>query len=62
MICTLRQTWLECSNQGECAEGTRNEYKGLVGKPEGMKTLDRRKRRSVDNIKMDLEDICEGVD
>jgi hypothetical protein len=32
----------------------RNTNRLLVGKPEGMRPLARPKRRSVDNIKMDL--------
>jgi hypothetical protein len=33
----------------------RNEYKILVGKPEGKRPLRRPRRRLVDNIKMDLK-------
>jgi hypothetical protein len=41
----------------------RNAYKILVGKPEGKRPLGRRRRRWVDNIKMDLRVIeCNGVD
>jgi hypothetical protein len=32
----------------------RNEYRVLVGKPEGKGPLERPRRRWVDNIKMDL--------
>jgi hypothetical protein len=32
----------------------RNAYRILVGKPEGKRPLGRPRRRSVDNIKMDL--------
>jgi hypothetical protein len=35
----------------------RNVYRLLVGKPEGKKPLGRPRRRSVDNIKMDLLEI-----
>jgi hypothetical protein len=35
----------------------RNAYRILVGKPEGKRPLGRPKRRSVDNIKMDLREI-----
>jgi hypothetical protein len=38
-------------------EAKRNAYKILVGKPEGKIPLGRRKRRWVDNIKMDLREI-----
>jgi hypothetical protein len=41
----------------------RNEYRILVGKPEGKRTLGRPRRRWVDNIKMDLKEIkWEDVD
>jgi hypothetical protein len=35
----------------------RNAYRILVGKPEGKRPLGRPRRRSVDNIKMDLREI-----
>jgi hypothetical protein len=38
----------------------RNAYRILVGKPEGKKSLGRRRRRWVDNIKIDLRDIGWG--
>jgi hypothetical protein len=39
---------------------TRNEYRILVGKPEGKRPLGRSRRMWVDNIKMDLrlDGIC----
>jgi hypothetical protein len=36
---------------------TGNAYRILVGKPEGKRPLGRRRRRWVDNIKMDLGEI-----
>jgi hypothetical protein len=36
---------------------TRNAYRILVGKPEGKRPLGRPRRRWMDNIKMDLEEI-----
>jgi hypothetical protein len=47
-----------CSTNGE----KRNAYRILVGKPEGKRPLGRPRRRSVDNIKMDLREIGCGVD
>jgi hypothetical protein len=48
-----------CSTNGE----KRNAYRILVGKPEGKKPLGRPRRRSVDNIKIDLREIgWDGVD
>jgi hypothetical protein len=41
----------------------RNAYRLLVGKPEGKRPLGRPRRRSVDNIKMNLgETGWDGVD
>jgi hypothetical protein len=37
-----------------------NAYRLLVGKPEGKRPLGRPRRRWVDNIKMDILDICWG--
>jgi hypothetical protein len=45
-----------CSTNGE--EG--NVYRLLVGKPEGKRLLGRPRRRWVDDIKMDLEEIGRG--
>jgi hypothetical protein len=38
----------------------RGLYRVLVGKPEGMRSLDRPRRRCEDNIKMDLQEIGHG--
>jgi hypothetical protein len=35
----------------------RNAYRLLVGKPEGKRPLGRPRRRWVDNIRMDLEEV-----
>jgi hypothetical protein len=43
----------ECSMNG----AKRNPHRILVGKPEGKRPLGRRKRRWVDNTKMDLGEI-----
>jgi hypothetical protein len=41
----------------------RNTYRILMGKPEGKRRLGRPRRRSVDNIKMNLREIgWDGVD
>jgi hypothetical protein len=42
-------------------EEKRNAYRLLVGKPEGKRPLGRLRRRSVDNIKMDLLEIVGAV-
>ena len=41
-------------------EERRGVHKGLVGKPEGKRSLGRPRRRWEDNIKMDLEDVGRG--
>jgi hypothetical protein len=44
-------------------EEKRSAYRILVGKPEGKRPLGRRRRRWVDNIKMDVKQIgWDGVD
>jgi hypothetical protein len=41
----------------------RNAYRILVGKPEGKRPLGRPRRKSVDNIKIDIIEIgWDGVD
>ena len=41
----------------------RGEYRDLVGKPEGKRTLGRTKRWWEGNIKMDLQTVeCGGID
>jgi hypothetical protein len=48
-----------------CADLIRNRWIHyiLVGKPEGKRPLGRRRRRRVDNIKIDLRDIgWDGMD
>jgi hypothetical protein len=41
----------------------KNAYRILVGNPEGKRPLGRRRRRWVDNIKMDLREIrWDGMD
>jgi hypothetical protein len=42
-----------CSTDGE----KRNEYRLLVGKPEGKRPLGRPRRRWVDNIRMDPGEV-----
>ena len=48
-----------CRTYGE----RRGVYRVLVGKPEGKRPLGRPRRRWVDNIKMDLQEVgCGGMD
>ena len=37
-------------------------YRFLMGKPEGKRLLERRRRRWEDNIKMDLQEMGWGMD
>jgi len=37
--------------------GERGVYRVLLGKPEGRRPLRRPRRRSVDNIRMDLQEV-----
>ena len=44
-------------------EESRGVYRVLVGKSEGKRPLGRPRRRWVDNIKMNLQEVrCEGMD
>jgi hypothetical protein len=45
--------WGHVARMGE----TRTAYRGLVGKPEGKRSLGRPRRRWEDNIKMDLQEV-----
>jgi len=48
-----------CSRYGK----RRGVYRILVGKPEGKRPLGRPRRRWVDNIKIDIQDVgCGGKD
>jgi len=41
----------------------RGLYRGLMGKPQGMRPLGRPRHRWEDNIKMDLQEVgCRGID
>jgi hypothetical protein len=54
MMKSWRIRWIgHVARMGE----TRNEYRKLVGRPEGKRPLGRPRRRCVDNIKMDLREI-----
>jgi hypothetical protein len=54
MIKSRRMRWAgHVARMGE----KMNAYRILVGNPEGKRPLGRPRRRSVDNIKMDLEEI-----
>jgi hypothetical protein len=60
MIKSWRMRW---AGHVARTEATRNAYRIWVGKPEEQKPLRRPRRRSVDNIKIDLREIrWDGVD
>ena len=53
----------DCSIVETCSLCERGVYRVLVGKPEGKRPLGRRRRRWVDNIRMDLQEVgCGYVD
>jgi hypothetical protein len=54
MIKSRRMRW---AGHIACIGEKRNGYRLLVEKPEGRRPLGRRRRRWVDNIKMDLREI-----
>jgi hypothetical protein len=54
IIKSRRMKW---AGQVARMEEKRNAYKLLVGKPEGKRPLGRRRRRRVDNIRMDLGEV-----
>jgi hypothetical protein len=54
MIKSRRMKWAEhVARRGE----TRNAYRIMVGKQEGKRPPERQRRRSVDNIEIDLREI-----
>ena len=44
-----------------CMGEERGAYRVLVGKPEGKRPLGRPRRRWVDNIRMDLQEVWTGL-
>ena len=60
VIKSRRMSWAEhVARMGE----ERGVYRVLVGKPEGRRPLGRPRRRWVDNIRMDLQEVgCEYMD
>ena len=65
-ICILRlikSRRMRCAGHVERMGEERGAYKVLVGKPEGKRPLGRPRRRWVDNIGMDLQEVgCGYVD
>jgi hypothetical protein len=55
---SMRMRWVgHVARMGE----KRNVYRLFVGKPEGKRPLGRPRRRSIDNIKIDLLDVGLGI-
>jgi len=48
---------LRNTHMRDACSGERGVYRVLVGKPEGKKSLGRPRRRWVDNIRMDLQEV-----
>ena len=60
VIKSKRMRWV--GHVARMGEG-RVVYRVLIGKPEGKRQLGRPRRRSEDNIKMDLQEVgCGGMD
>jgi hypothetical protein len=58
VIKSRRMTWVgHVARMGE----ERGVYRVLVGKPEGKRPLGRPRRRWVDNIRMDLQEVVVGM-
>jgi hypothetical protein len=59
IIRQIKSRWMRWGHVARLGEG-RNVYRGLVGKPEGKRPLERPRRRWEDGIKMDLREIGWG--
>ena len=57
IIRNLKSRRLRWARHVERMEQSRNQYRVLVGKPEGKRPLGRPRRRWEDNIKMDLREV-----
>jgi hypothetical protein len=53
----IKSKRMRCAGHVARMGETRNAYRILVGKPEGKRPLGRPRRRSVDNIKIELRNI-----
>ena len=53
-------TYILWAGHVACMGEERGVYRVLVGKPEGKRPLGRPKRRYVDNIRMDLQEVGGG--
>jgi len=60
VITSRRMRW---AGHVACVGERRGAYRVLVGKPEGKRPLGRPRRRWVDNIRMDLQEVgCGGME
>jgi hypothetical protein len=57
IIRMIKSRRMGCARHAARTGAKRNEYKVLVGKPEEYSPLGIRRRRWVDNIKMDLTEL-----
>ena len=63
IIRSLKSRLLRWAGHVARLDQSRNEYRVLVGKPEGKRPLGRSRRRWEDNIKMDLREVgCDPRD
>ena len=63
LLLLLLRRWMRWAGHVACMGKERGVYRVLVGKPEGKRPLGRPRRRWVDNIRMDLQEVvCGYVD
>jgi len=56
----IKSRIMRWSGRVACMRDRRDAHRVLVGKPKGRRPLGRRRHRSEDNIKMDLQDVAWG--
>ena len=63
IVWVIKSNRMRCTGHVALMDEERGAYRVLVGKPEGKKPLGRPRRRWVDNIRMDLQEVgCGYVD
>ena len=56
-MCVIKSRRMRCAGHVAHMGEERGPYRVLVGKPEGKRPLGRPRRRWVDNIRMDLQEV-----
>jgi len=57
IVRVIKSRRMRCAGHVACMGEEREGYRVLVGKPEGKRPLGRPRRRWVDNIRMDLQEV-----